>query len=33
VRVKRHLPMLDELLRELSRYVEHHGDGDSQTIH
>ena len=33
LRVKRHLPMLDELLRDLARYAEQHGDGDSQTIH
>jgi len=33
VRVKRHLPMLDELVRELSRYAEQHGEADSQTIH
>lgn len=33
LRVRRHLPMLDELFRELTRYAEQRGDGDSQTIH
>ena len=33
VRVKRHSPMLDELLRDLARYAEQHGEEDSQTIH
>jgi hypothetical protein len=33
LRLRRHLPMLDELFRELARYSEQHGDEDAQTIH